>query len=224
MDVLFFFKQRTRFIRHFYETAGMPFRETKRKIEAKEPPFDDPPYSEDGEPPYVEEWIAASEAREVLGRTCLSMLSTSLQLYFMTWEKELAFRGVCKKRKRLFKHGFFQHYRTCFTEVFGLSWKDCPADLELIEQIILARNRDQHPENITTLMVMHDKKDLKKYPFPFFMSESERQIKAMEAEFLMRPTVYVSPETLYQAVAEMEKLTDWLEEQMLAVYRGEKSL
>ena len=96
MDVLFFFKQRTRFIRHFYETAGMPFRETKRKIEAKEPPFDDPPYSEDGEPPYVEEWIAASEAQEVLGRTCLSMLSTSLQLYFMTWEKNSRFEGSVK--------------------------------------------------------------------------------------------------------------------------------
>ncbi len=55
MEVLFFLKERTKFIRHFYETAGESFRETKRQIEAGEPPFDNPPYSEDGEPPYLEE-------------------------------------------------------------------------------------------------------------------------------------------------------------------------
>ena len=68
MEVLFFLKERTKFIQHFYETAGEPFRETMRKIEADEPPFDNPPYSEDGEPPYLEEWIQAEEELEVLGR------------------------------------------------------------------------------------------------------------------------------------------------------------
>ena len=31
MDVLFFLKDRTKFIRYFYNTAGEPFRETMRK-------------------------------------------------------------------------------------------------------------------------------------------------------------------------------------------------
>ncbi len=217
MDVLFFLKQRTQFIRHFYETAGMPFSETTRKIDAGEPPFDNPPYSDDGVPSYLDEWIEASEALEVLGRICLSMLSTSLQLYFMTWEKQLGIRWESEERRRSFKQGFFRGYRTCFEEVLGLSWTNCPADLELVEQIILARNRDQHPEELTSMRVMHGKKDLKKYPLPFFISEYERNFNVVEAEFLMRPTVYVSPEMLYQAVAEMEKLTDWLEEQMLDV-------
>ena len=43
MDILFFLKERTRFIRYFYETAGEPFHETTRKIEASEPPFDNTP-------------------------------------------------------------------------------------------------------------------------------------------------------------------------------------
>ena len=39
MDVLFFLKARTRFIRQFYETAGEPFREIMRKIDAEEAPM-----------------------------------------------------------------------------------------------------------------------------------------------------------------------------------------
>jgi len=39
MDVLFFLKERTKFIRYFYETAGKPFRETKHAIEASAPPL-----------------------------------------------------------------------------------------------------------------------------------------------------------------------------------------
>lgn len=61
MDVLYFLKERTRFIRYFYETACQPFRETMRKIEAGEEPFE-PPYSEDGEPPFLTEWLEADTA------------------------------------------------------------------------------------------------------------------------------------------------------------------
>ena len=92
MDVLYFFKEWTRFLRYFYDSAAAPFSETMRKIEAEEAPFDSPPYREDGEPPYLDEWVEASDAVEVLGRSCLSMLSASLHLYFRTWEEELPIR------------------------------------------------------------------------------------------------------------------------------------
>ena len=221
MDVLFFFKKRTRFIRYFYETAELPFRETIRKIEGEEPPFDNPPYYEDVEPPYMVEWSEANEALEVLGRTCLTILSASLQLYFKTWESKL---GICwekGERKSAFKRGFLQGYRTCYEEVLEVSWTHCPADLELIEQIILARNRDQHPEKITSMKVSHVEKDLEKYPHPFFMSETDQKIYDIYPEMRnlswMSPAVHVSRETFYQAIDETEKLTGWLEEHMLAV-------
>lgn len=224
MDVLFFFKERTRFIRYFYETAGMPFYETMRKIEAEEAPFDDPPYSEDGEPPYTEEWIEASEAVEVLGRTCLSMLSTSIQLYFRVWMKQLGIRFESEEDRHSFRNGFLQGYKTCLEGDLGISWACCPADLELIEQIILARNRDQHPAEITTMNVRHGKKDLKKYSLPFFMSEFERkEFNAMAGKSFMTPTVYVSREMLCQAVDETEKMTDWLEEHLLNVLYKRKT-
>lgn len=131
-------------------------------IEDGEPPFDDPPYSEDGEPAYLSEWIGASEALEVLGRMCLSMVSPSLQLYFKTWEMQLGVKWEEGERKKAFKKGILEGYMTCFEQVLSISREDCPADLGLIEQIALARNRDQHPEQITTMGVNHSKTDRRK--------------------------------------------------------------
>ena len=220
MDVLHFFKERTRFIRYFYDTAGMPFFATKRKIENEEAPFDNPPYSEDGEPQYLEQWIEADEALEILGRTCLSMLSPSLELYFRTWEKELGVVWKSGERKReINKKGFLQVYRNCFEKMLGISWDHCPADLEIIEQITLARNRDQHPDEITSMRVKHTGYDLKKYPRPFFMSETDWHFQEnweIDLGFWMNPTVHVSRDKLYRAIAETEMLTDWLEEYMFA--------
>lgn len=223
MDVLFFFKERTRFIRYFYEVAGEPFRETKRKIEADEPPFDNPPYSEDAEPPYLEEWMEADEGLEVLGRTCLSMLSPSLQLYFRTWERELGVRWEEGERERAFRNGFLKGYQKCFGELLGLSWDECPADLDLIEQITLARNRDQHPEHITSMRVDHARKDLAKHPHPFFVSEIERKMyldREMQGTFWMTPAVHVSREALCTAIEEVEKLAAWLDERIVAARYG----
>ena len=59
MDVLYFFNRRLEFIRQLYDTASAPYVERKRKIEAEEEPFV-PPYSEDAEPAFLEEWIPGS--------------------------------------------------------------------------------------------------------------------------------------------------------------------
>jgi hypothetical protein len=53
MDVLWFLKERTAFLRRFYDLASEPFNEVKRKISAGEPPYDDPPFDDSGEPPYL---------------------------------------------------------------------------------------------------------------------------------------------------------------------------
>lgn len=83
MEVLYFLQQRLSLIRHFYEAASSPFVEIKRQIEAGEPPSE-PMYSEDSQPPFMHEWAQADIELEVLGRTCVSMLSDSMKLYFRT--------------------------------------------------------------------------------------------------------------------------------------------
>jgi hypothetical protein len=55
LDINFFLKLRTEFIRYYYAEAVKPFLDIQRKIEKGLRPFNDPPYSEDPEPPFLEE-------------------------------------------------------------------------------------------------------------------------------------------------------------------------
>src|SRR5438094_3656462 len=84
MDATYFLKSRTAFIRAFYATGVQSFDAIKLQIEDGHPPFDNPPYSEDPEPPYLEEWMDAEASVEVLGLASISMLSDSLKLYLNT--------------------------------------------------------------------------------------------------------------------------------------------
>jgi len=52
MDIEYFLKSRTAFIRYFYENSVRPFKEITIAIENEEEPYI-PPYSEDDEPPFV---------------------------------------------------------------------------------------------------------------------------------------------------------------------------
>ncbi len=218
MDILYFLKERTKFIRYFYDTAGKPFRELMRKIEASEAPFQ-AGCTQDGEPPFLAEWLEANSGLETLGRNCVSMLSASLQLYFMTWEKELGVVWEEKERKRTFENGFVQGYRTCFGQVLKLSWDDCPVNFDILEQVVLARNRDQHPDHIARLDVTHDKKFRTKHPALFFVSEGERKMfddPDMANIYWMSPKVHVSRDNLLSAINQVEALGEWLEERMFA--------
>ena len=177
MDILFFFKKRTDFIRRFYEDASLVFTDIMSKIEDGKPPYDEPDDlpGESMEPPYQAEWGRAKDSLEVLGLTCVSMLSASLHVYFRAWETELGVKWEEKKRERekLFKQKGLVGYVNELERLLKLPCGNCPAELELLEQITLARNAAQHPAKITDLIPEHRKSDLEKYPRPFFMTESE---------------------------------------------------
>jgi hypothetical protein len=222
MNVLYFLKERTKFIRRFYEKGGEPFRTTIRKIDAAEAPFDMAPCDEaqDGEPPFMEEWSEASTALEMLGRTCISMLSASLQLYFETWEHEIGLVWEPEERKRTMKKGFIKGYRSAFGDVVSHLWDGCPIDFDILEQIVRARNVDQHPKQISTMRVRHSEKDWQEYPQPFFVNDSERKILSdPETPRIswMIPTLHVSTEALADAIEQVEALGGWMEPRMLAV-------
>lgn len=220
MDVLSFLKDRTRLIRQYYELAAVPFNEIMSKIEAKEAPYI-PSYSDDGEPQFISEWIDASELLEVTGRCCISMLSASLQLYFKTWERKqgLSCRGNFAAAFK--KGGLVGGYRTCFAKRLGIDWNSCPADLAIIEQAVLARNHDQHPEDITTVRVALAANDWQRHPRPFFLSEREAEFFQDGAgpSLFMMPSLHVSRDKLMKAIEEVECLCEWLEERMLNTQR-----
>lgn len=228
MDVLFFLRERTKFIHRFYEATSQPLNETKRKIIAGEPPFDSPPESESGEPPYLEEYSDAEDALEVLGRNCISMLSESLKLYFTTWEWELWGRRACSKSslKTFKEQGFLHGYKECFSMALKIDWTQCPADFSILDQVVLARNADHHPGSISSIHVNHNDYTRKRHPRPFFVSDIERKMFMRKDDDLwtwLGVTLHVSKETLLEAIRQVELLTDWLEEKLVETKYGSRS-
>lgn len=217
MDVLFFLKQRMDFVRRFYDTTALPFEERKRKIEAEEVPYI-PPYSEDGEPPFLEEWIEADESLDVLGHLCISMLAASLQLYLKTWDDKLELRCGAVHKTEFKKSGWINGYRICFQDQLGIQWEESPADLHVLEEVVLARNRVQHPERITINRITYSKSDAKKLPRIFFVDDIDMKIFSLtggiENSWIIVPTLRVTREKLYTAVTEVERFCEWLNERI----------
>ncbi|ESX82648.1 MULTISPECIES: hypothetical protein [unclassified Mesorhizobium] len=138
MDARYFLKSRTAFVHFFYSESAKAFVDVQHRIENQLPPFDNPPYSEDGEPAFLEEWMDADTVLEVLGLACISMLSDALKLYFNT----LANRVIgfsFQNKKAAFRGGFAPAYFEALGEILDTDWSDCPADRALIEQIALPR-------------------------------------------------------------------------------------
>jgi hypothetical protein len=65
MDLLYFLKDRTAFLRDFYKVASAPFVDIKRKIECGEAPFEPHLAKYEDEPPFTTEWIEAKTRRSI---------------------------------------------------------------------------------------------------------------------------------------------------------------
>lgn len=214
MDVSYFFNRRLEFIRQLYATASAPYVERKRKIEAEEEPFV-PPYSEDGEPAFLEEWIEADESLHVLAYSCVSMLAAALHLYLETWvsESRVPVDEVLKKSFK--KFGWFPGYRTHYSQRFSISFEACPENLQLLEEVVLARNRFEHPPSITSIRTNYADADLKKLTHPFFVDEREAALFADAEEgeraWFIPPTLNVTEKQLLAAIAVVEGFAKWFD-------------
>jgi hypothetical protein len=215
MDVDWFLKERTKFIRQHYASGIAPFETIKSQIESGEAPYE-PPYREDGEPPFLEEWLDADASIQVVGRTCITMLSESLKLYFRTWEELL---GVnCQPAlAQLFKNqGFVTGYKECFRQVVKLDWDECPADLSIVEQVVLARNvAAHHTGHLGGTMSVHYPKGVReKLESPLFLHEYEKRVLDEDQKsvftFLGSELVIVK-DSLDEALRNVELLVDWME-------------
>ena len=144
------------------------------------------------------------------------MLSASLRLYFETWEGELGIKWARGEKKKYLENGFVKGYRKAFEELLALQWHDCSVDFNILEQITLVRNREQHPDWITTMRVRHDPKTISKFPSLFFLDASYQQMfPPSECPWYPQP-IHVSREKLLTAIEQVELLGDWLEDRMFA--------
>lgn len=213
VDLRYFLSRRMDFIRQFYEMSAAPFIERKRQIEDEEEPFV-PPYSENPEPPFLDEWLEAEESLQVLGRTCISMLAAAFHLYFKTWERQIGI-PVDASLKGDFKNGWLNGYKAYFERHFQIRFGDSPIKIDVLEEIVLVRNRTQHPESITMDSSHYSESDLKKFPRPFFIDEGDAalfsEIEKDERAWLIPPSIRVTAEKLFSALSEVKRFAEWLE-------------
>lgn len=213
MDAHYFLKSRIALIRFFYAEAAKGYAEVQRRIEAAEPPYDNPPWDDSGEPAFLSEWLDANTATEMAGTAAIAMLSDSIKLYFKTLQERVIGFSFGNS-KAAFKKGFVTAYREALTEILDTDWSDCPVDFDLIEQIVLTRNRTQHGEDLTSFNVTYSKDMLKKHQRPFFINDEELSVATAEEgslASLLMPTIRVNGPRLDRAINEVEALADWIE-------------
>lgn len=186
-------------------------------IEAKEEPFV-PPYSEDAEPPFLEEWIEADDSLHVIAYSCISMLAAALHLYLETWVSESRIPVDETLKKSFKKIGWFPGYQTHYSQRFAIDFETCPENLGLLEEVVLARNRFEHPPSISSLRTQYADTDLKKMPHPFFVDEREATLftDAEEGEkaWFIPPTLHVTETQLLTAITVVEGFVKWFESEI----------
>ncbi len=224
MNVRYFLDCRIAFIRQFYATASEPYIERKRKIEAHEEPFI-PPYSEDDEPPFLDKWLEADESLHVLAYSCISMLAAALHLYLESWVKQSGIVVDQSMKKSVFKNkGWFSGYDAHFTKHFNVAFKNGPSDLKMLEEVVLVRNRIEHPPSITDQKTQYSASDLKQLRHPFFVDKTEMALLGYSDEEaiprFMLPTVHITEMQLLAGVAEVERFSVWFDPAIEAAVHG----
>jgi hypothetical protein len=238
MDVHAFLTNRLQFLRQLYQTTSAPYTARKAQIESGEPPYS-PPFYEDSEPPFLSEWLEADQSLRLLGQMFVSTLAASLQLYLKESEinvrkivrhqKSKGLRPVAEYVQTFKKDGWLSGYQKYFNEQYGIDFHKSNCDLNILEGLVLARNRSQHPDSITSLDVRHAEHDMIRSPNPFFVSRRELELlgggtrpTSIEAigdqplpSFLFPLTITATQEHMEKAFDETEKFCDWLESRIV---------
>lgn len=193
--------------------AVKPFLDIQHNIEKGLPPFNDPPYSEDPEPPFLEEWINAATGINVVGQSCVSLLSDSLKLYFSTLQTRVIGFVLSDAEKPATKgQGFVA---LSLGKILDTDWTDCPARFDVIEQVVLARNRSQHGSSLISHQLRHDPDTSRKHPLPlFFASDQELQEwreSQRDEDSYFAPMLEITKDKLFEASYEVEKLANCIE-------------
>ena len=132
-----------------------------------------------------------------------------MKLYLnLLQHRQLRFFFDADEAKRL-KKQFVATYRDALGEIFATDWSDTGIDFPVIEQVMLARNRGQHGTDLTSFLLTHDDRTLAKHPVPFFISAEESQSLDGTGAALggfLNPTIVITRDTLFVAIAEVEKL------------------
>lgn len=210
MDIQVFTNERLKFSRFFYAEGIKPFSAIMELIEGEQPPYV-PVYDESGEPQFIYEWIQAKDGIEAVGLASISMLSSALQLYMNEWLDRVEARRGVQPFKRKGNNGWLHALKDAI-EHHGVDFTQCPIDVNVLEQMVLARNRTQHSDDITSNSVRYLRKDLNKFQSHVFVSPSDVAIVNSGNTFSWI-SIFVD-ESIFNNVADtLESFCTWLEKQ-----------
>ena len=209
MDIFAGRREKLRFIERFYEGASAPFVETKRKIEAEEPPFVprpfDPERDTDTEPPFLAEWEEADDAINIVGQAALSLVQASLREYLD------AFILLRRVKPPAGRGDWFARYKAFFLETYGIDWDAGPIPIREIEEINFVRNDIQHTGEEFGMTRRMSKEHYRRFPEGIFVQEIDRKIYASLGDW--QPSIYVTAENLKEAVRRVETFCEYLDKQ-----------
>ena len=208
MDIEAFTKERLNFARFFYLEGVKPFKEIISLIENKQSPYD-PVYDESGEPQFICEWIQAQDGINAVGLATVSMLSSALQLYMKGWLDRTESAAAQPAKRTGCKGGWFHALKGAM-EHHGVDFTKCPVDLDVLEQTVLARNRIQHSDDITSISIKHLKDDLGRFQSPVFVDPTD---VALTYSWFDWVKVHVDDEVFTKVVCAVEEICTWLEAQ-----------
>ena len=175
MDVHYFAIYRLGFIKSFYETALAPFQNQKWLIENELPPFEpssEPSFCDSEEPQFTQKWIEVDNCIDVLGIQSASLLCSTIKLYLDECLRQASTNdtrriATLSDRKPDFKSNWLQGYCVRLETELNLRCSLSGVNFKLLEELILLRNRGQHPEFITTISTRYSTKDMQKISLPF---------------------------------------------------------
>jgi hypothetical protein len=117
------------------------------------------------------EWLDANQAIQLQGQLCLNLLQRSLLEYLDETVK------LSSRQSPNNKNNWFKNYKEWFLDA-GVNWIDSGADLSLIEELTLARNRVQHGSrgDSHSLIKKQDEDYRKRFPRALFQNDFEARI------------------------------------------------
>jgi len=199
------------FIRWFYETASAPFAETIRKIEMHEEPYSQSSV-EDEEPRFLLEHEEATDALNILGKSCICLLQNSFRNYLTGFVENYAYRtsGDETGRSTLNKGNWFKNHKEFFLRMYGIDWDNSPVDTSLLEEIAFVRNDVQHGGTFYSLEHHQNAEYFNRFPSSIFADEWEREFLVYSDE-RRSVRITITKDNLLSAIQVIEDFCSYLD-------------
>jgi hypothetical protein len=183
-----------------YDSSSEPFTTKMRRINDNEPPFDvkDNHGPESYDPPFIEEWIEASEAGEILGNLSLCLVQSALKQFLELFIQETGLKPPAGRGS------WFDRYQQFFLNEYEIDWTKGPVPVKVLEDLSLARNDIQHGGTLTTKTTIQSPEYARRFPDSLFTEA-----------FVVGPRIAVNRESLTAAIQAVEEFCAYLEHQRL---------